>query len=91
MIRRLSPSFYEFQGDARVTGSVVEHREEILFDMAKTYYDYAENSVTEKQRERYESCIEHCNTLAYLYPESKYMQDIDGIATKARKKLEKLQ
>ncbi len=68
-----------------------EHREEILFDMAKTYYDYAENSITEKQRERYESCIEHCNTLAYLYPESKYMQDIDGIATKARKKLEKLQ
>lgn len=67
------------------------HREEILFDMAKTYYDYAENSITEKQRERYESCIEHCNTLAYLYPESKYMQDIDGIAAKARKKLEKLQ
>ena len=67
-----------------------EHREEILFDMAKTYFDYAENSVTEKQRERYESCIEHCNTLAYLYPESKYIQDVNGIATKARKKLEKL-
>ena len=31
------------------------HREEIMFDMAKTYYDYAENSVPEKQRERYES------------------------------------
>ena len=39
------------------------HREEILFDMAKTYYDFAENSVTEKQRERYESCVEQCNAL----------------------------
>ena len=66
------------------------HREEILYDMAKTYYDYAENSVTEKQRERYESCVEQCNTLAYLYPSSKYLQDVNGIAAKARKKLENI-
>ena len=66
------------------------HREEILFDMAKTYYDFAENSITEKQRERYESCIEHCNTLTYLYPESKYLQEVNSIAAKARKKLEKI-
>ena len=66
------------------------HREEILFDMAKTYYDYAENSITEKQRERYESCVEHCNTLAYLYPESKYLSEANTIAAKARKKLENI-
>ena len=66
------------------------HREEILFDMAKTYYDYAENSITERQRERYESCIEQCNTLSYLYPNSKYIMETKGIAEKARKKLENL-
>ena len=66
------------------------HREEILYDMAKTYYDFAENSITEKQRERYESCVEQCNALAYLYPESKYIQEVNGIAAKARKKLEKI-
>ena len=59
--------------------------------MAKTYYDYAENSITEKQRERYESCVEQCNTLTYLYPQSKYLQDVNGIAAKARKKLENIQ
>ena len=64
------------------------HREEIIFDMAKAYYDFAENSVADKQRERYESCIEHCNTLSYLYPESKYLKDTQNIAAKARKKLE---
>ena len=66
------------------------HREEILFDMAKTYFDYAENSVTEKQRERYESCVEQCNALAYLYPDSKYLQDANSISAKARKKLENI-
>ena len=66
------------------------HREEILFDMAQTYYDYAENSITEKQRERYESCVEQCNTLSYLYPESKYLPDAQDIANKARKKLENI-
>ena len=68
-----------------------KHREEILYDMAKTYYDYAENSVAEKQRERYEACIERFNTLSYLYPESKYIQQLEGISEKARKKLENIQ
>ena len=66
------------------------HREEILFDMAKTYYDYAENSVAEKQRERYESCVEQCNALNYLYPQSAFLTETDIIASKARKKLENL-
>ncbi len=68
-----------------------EHREEILFDMAKTYFDYAENSVPEKQRERYEACIERYNTLSYLYPESKHLKDLESISIKARKKLENIQ
>ena len=66
------------------------HREEILFDMAKTYYDYAENSVPEKQRERYETCIEQCNALSYLYPDSKLLNEVGAISTKARKKLENI-
>jgi outer membrane protein assembly factor BamD len=66
------------------------HREEILSNMAKTYYDYAENSVPEKQKERYEACIERFNTLGYLYPESAYLKEVEPIAAKARKKLENL-
>ena len=66
------------------------HREEILSDMAKTYYDYAENSVPEKQKERYEACIERYNTLTYLYPESPYLKEVEASVVKARKKLENL-
>lgn len=67
------------------------HREEILSDMAKTYYDYAENSIPEKQKERYEACIERYNTLSYLYPDSPYLKEVEASAAKARKKLENLQ
>ena len=67
-----------------------KHREEILYDMATTYYDYAENSVPEKQRERYESCVEQCNTLSYLYPDSPYVAPAQTIAAKARKTLENI-
>ena len=66
------------------------HREEILSDMAKTYYDYAENSVPEKQKERYEACVERYNTLSYLYPDSPYLKEVEASVVKARKKLEKL-
>lgn len=67
------------------------HREEILSDMAKTYYDYAENSVQEKQKERYEACIERYNTLSYLYPDSPYLKEVEPVVNKARKKLENIQ
>ncbi len=65
-------------------------REEILSDMVKTYYDYAENSVPEKQKERYEACIERYNTLSYLFPDSHYLPEVEAVANKARKKLENI-
>ena len=67
-----------------------KHREEILSDMTKTYFDYAENSVVEQQKERYEACIERYNTLTYLYPESPYLKGLEGIANKARKRIENI-
>lgn len=67
-----------------------KHREEILTDMTRTYYDYAENSVVEKQKERYEACVERYNTLTYLYPDSPHLKELEAIANKARKKIENI-
>lgn len=64
-----------------------KHREEILRNMVLVYYDYAENSVEEKKVERYEASIERFNTLQYLYPESKYLKELEGVQAKARNKL----
>lgn len=67
-----------------------KHREDILCEMAKAYYDYAENSIPAKQRERYEACIERYNTLTYLYPDSPKLKELEAIANKARQKIENL-
>lgn len=66
------------------------HREEILCEMAKAYYNYAENSISSKQRERYEACIEQYNTLTYLFPDSNRLKEIEPYVNKARKKIEQL-
>lgn len=66
-----------------------ERREEILSDMVVNYYRYAENSVKAKQRERYELALEKYNTLCYVFPESEYIQKLEGTIKKIREKLEK--
>lgn len=65
-----------------------ERREEIMYTMSKAYYEYAERSIPEKKRERYEAAIEMYNNLLYLYPESEYIASLETVNTKARKKLE---
>ena len=68
-----------------------ERREEVLQYMALAYYEFAENSIPEKKRERYESAVEAYNNLLYLYPESEFLSDLKEIDTKARQRLESYQ
>lgn len=63
------------------------HREEVINYMVLTYYNYAENSVKEKQKERYELALEKYNTLSYMYPESKYIKTLAPIVDKIKQGL----
>lgn len=56
---------------------ITHHREEIINYMVLTYFNYAKNSVEEKQRERYELALEKYNTLVNMYPESKYIPELE--------------
>lgn len=56
---------------------MTHHREEIINYMVLTYAKYAEKSVAEKQRERYELALEKYNTLVYMYPDSKYIAELE--------------
>ena len=67
-----------------------KHREEILKNMVINYYRYADNSVKSKQRERYELALEKYNTLCYVYPDSKYIAELEPTIKKVREKLEKI-
>lgn len=63
------------------------HREEIINYMVLTYYNYAQNSVEEKQKERYELALEKYNTLSYMYPDSKYVKSLETIINKIKQEL----
>ncbi len=63
------------------------HREEIVNYMVLTYAKYAEKSVFEKQRERYELALEKYNTLSYMYPDSKYITELEPTVEKIRTEL----
>ena len=63
------------------------HREEIINYMVLTYAKYAEKSVLEKQRERYEIALEKYNTLIYMYPDSKYVADLEPVVEKIKTEL----
>lgn len=63
------------------------HREEIINYMVLTYYKYAVNSVSEKKKERYELALEKYNTLSYMYPDSKYVKQLEPTVQKIRSEL----
>jgi outer membrane protein assembly factor BamD len=52
--------------------------------MVLTYSKYAEKSVAEKQRERYELALEKYNTLVYVFPESKYIAELEPTVEKIK-------
>lgn len=76
-------SFESFLRDYPTTS----HREEIINYMVLTYSKYAENSVVSKQRERYELALEKYNTLIYMYPESKYIAELEPVVEKIKSEL----
>lgn len=76
-------SFENFLKDNPTTS----HREEIINYMVLTYYKYAENSVSSKQKERYELALEKYNTLNYMYPESEYISKLEPTIEKIKTEL----
>ena len=67
------------------------HREEILVYMVMTYYHYAEKSVADKQRERYELALEKYNTLSYIFPDSEKLKELAPVVEKMRARLARME
>jgi len=60
-----------------------EFREDVLFFVLKSYYDYALLSFSAKQEERYTKSIGAYVDLMALYPETKYKKEADKINERA--------
>lgn len=56
-----------------------EHREEILLNIFKSYYYYAENSVTSKQKERFAEAQDAYDAFVTTFPESEYLKNANNL------------
>ncbi len=67
-----------------------DYREEIAYLKILAAYDYAERSVTLRQKERYNECINYYQEFLNEYPESKFVKEAEGIYSSSLSELEKL-
>ncbi len=65
------------------------YREDILFYTAKSSYKYAQNSVRQKQRERYLIFVDDYLNFKGEYTDSKYTKELDALYNKAQRALGK--
>jgi len=56
-----------------------KYKEDILYYIVKSYYEYAKNSVIEMQKERYSAAIESYENLRFSFPESNYLKQAEKI------------
>lgn len=54
-----------------------KHHEEQLYMIVKSAYEYANNSIPEKRRERFQEMIDNYYTLIAEYPDTKYKKEIE--------------
>lgn len=67
-----------------------KYKEEIFFYLMKTYYNYANNSVSSKKKVRYQSAEDSYNNLLILFPDSKYIKNANSIHSNILKELKQL-
>ena len=64
-----------------------DSKELYMYYIAKAYYDYADKSIVEKQKERFEKMVEAYNNLLFLFPKSKYLPELKPLSEKAKEHL----
>jgi outer membrane protein assembly factor BamD len=65
-----------------------DYKEEILYKIIKSYYQYAMKSIEIKKQERFESAVKAYLDFISLYPESEYLDEVTRMRDKVVAKLE---
>ncbi|MFO7939295.1 MAG: outer membrane protein assembly factor BamD [Bacteroidales bacterium] len=60
-----------------------QYREEIIYMLVRSRFLYAENSVEDKQKERYQETIDEYITFVNEFPESEYLSEVKEYYNKA--------
>ncbi|MDR9419040.1 outer membrane protein assembly factor BamD [Gracilimonas sp.] len=61
-----------------------------LVDQIKTYITYADNSVQERQAERYSKAVEAYDKFLQLFPENEYRSEVEDLHDEAQRKLDNI-
>lgn len=64
-----------------------EWAEKALVDLIETYITYADNSVPERQEERYSKAVDTYDKFLQLFPDSEYRSDVENMHDEAQNKL----
>ncbi len=64
-----------------------DFKEEILFKIIKSYYNYAMKSIPEKKKERYESAVKAYFDFKSTFPQSKYFEEVENMKEKVTREL----
>lgn len=62
--------------------------DDALFGAVRSYIEYADRSVEQRQAERYQQAIDHYERLTQLFPESDLLGQAEGLHREAQRKLE---
>jgi outer membrane protein assembly factor BamD len=65
-----------------------EYKEDILYSILKSNYNYAQNSIYTKQTERYQAAQDAYNELVFQYPDTKYIKDAKSMNRIATNKVQ---
>ncbi len=68
-----------------------EKSEEYKFQVIKSYYLYASNSIETKKRERFEQVINEVNDFTDRFPDSKLMDEVNNYATLSQNNIKAIQ
>lgn len=66
------------------------YREDMMFQLVRSSYLYADQSVQAKKLERYNDCIEHYLNFVALFPESENRKPAEKLYDNSRKEVERL-
>jgi len=66
-----------------------KYKEDIYYYILVSNYKYAKNSITSKQKERYQKTISSYKKLIEKFPQSKYLKEAESIFKITQKELSK--
>lgn len=65
-----------------------KYKEEVIFNIMKSYYYYAIESIESKKQERFQTALDFYNELIFQFPDTKFLKEAENIRNSVNRKIE---